>query len=49
MRFLADADLDSLEDDFDDELLIDNDFSELEAERVEDESLDDDLLQEIND
>ncbi|MBB1430145.1 FimV/HubP family polar landmark protein [Pseudoalteromonas sp. SG43-4] len=42
------ANLDSLEDDFDDELLIDNDFSESEA-KVEDESFDDDLLQEIND
>ena len=41
------ANLDSLEDDFDDELLIDNDFSESEA-KVEDESFDD-LLQEIND
>ncbi|MBB1445565.1 hypothetical protein H5159_20905, partial [Pseudoalteromonas sp. SG43-1] len=35
------ANLDSLEDDFDDELLIDNDFSESEA-KVEDESFDDD-------
>ncbi|WP_024606168.1 MULTISPECIES: FimV/HubP family polar landmark protein [unclassified Pseudoalteromonas] len=42
------ANLDSLEDDFDDELLNDNDFSESEA-KVEDESFDDDLLQEIND
>ncbi|WP_442961242.1 FimV/HubP family polar landmark protein [Pseudoalteromonas sp. SWN166] len=43
---MAEGDLDSLEDDFDDELLIDNDFSELETE---DELLNDDLLQDIND
>ncbi len=45
---MADGDLDSLEDDFDDELLIDNNFSELETE-IEDESLDDELRQKIND